>query len=479
MKSIHITQTQSNSCCTPAPVKQVERERESHTSNKSLPVLVIGAGPIGLAAAAHLVERGEDFILLEAGKQIGQHVTEWGHVRLFSPWQYNVDKAAVKLLFARGWSAPPKEELPTGQQLVDLYLKPLSQLPAIQSRLYLNMKVVAVSKKDTDKMKSANREQLSFEVYAEEAGGNLIRYEARAVIDATGTWGHSNPLYASGVWTNEERSLSENIYYGIPDVKGAERDQVIGKRIAVVGGGHSALNTLLDLADLKASNSATEIIWIMRKNSLEEAYGGEQNDQLAARGELGNRIHQLVDAKRVEVITPFRIQSASKLNGKISLTGVRKEEALVISDLDKIIVNTGSRPDFSFLRELRLSMDQATESIDTLAPLIDPNVHSCGTVRPHGELELRHAEKGFYIVGMKSYGRAPTFLMATGYEQVRSVVAYLAGDLEAALKVELDLPETGVCSLANASIKGEESCCTATPSVADEQLTNKTNKCCS
>ncbi|NQV73934.1 hypothetical protein HQ496_12490 [bacterium] len=98
------------------------------------------------------------------------------------------------------------------------------------------------------------------------------------------------------------------------------------------------------------------------------------------------------------------------------------------------------------MREIRLSVHPALESAIELAPLIDPNFHSCGSVRPHGEQELRHDEEGFYIVGVKSYGRAPTFLMMTGYEQVRSIAAALAGDQEAADRVELVLPETGVCS---------------------------------
>jgi hypothetical protein len=113
------------------------------------------------------------------------------------------------------------------------------------------------------------------------------------------------------------------------------------------------------------------------------------------------------------------------------------------------------------LSELRLGLDATVESPTALAPLIDPNVHSCGTVPPHGAEELRHPEADFYVVGMKSYGRAPTFLMLTGYEQVRSVVAALTGDVEAARRVELTLPETGVCS---ASPAGEEasSCCAPT-----------------
>lgn len=126
-----------------------------------------------------------------------------------------------------------------------------------------------------------------------------------------------------------------------------------------------------------------------------------------------------------------------------------------------MIVNTGSRPDFAMINELRTSIDSATDSVEALAPLIDPNIHSCGTVRPHGEKELRQPEKNFYIVGSKSYGRAPTFLMATGYEQVRSVAAYLSGDFAAAEKVELDLPETGVCSvnLKSSCDESASSCC--------------------
>ncbi|WP_064745756.1 FAD-dependent oxidoreductase [Paenibacillus sp. UNC451MF] len=472
MKDIELTQT--GSCCTTQ-----NRNEEIHVIqqfSKHLPVVIIGAGPIGLAAAAHLVERGEKFILLESGEHVGHNVSEWGHVRLFSPWQYNVDKAAKRLLSAQGWVAPAHDELPTGRELLERYLLPLAQLPKIKSQLVFNTKVVAVSRKDTDKMKSVNRESLPFEVYAE-VKGTLQVYEAKAVIDASGTWGHSNPVYASGVWTQEEQSLSNHIFYGIPDIKGKDETKYIGKRIAVVGGGHSALNTLLDLAELKESHPETEIVWIMRKNKVEDAYGGEESDQLAARGELGTRIHHLVDSKQIEVVTPFRIQRIRSNDTKITISGTRSQSAMDITGIDEIIVNTGSRPDFSFLRELRLNIDQATESVDTLAPLIDPNVHSCGTVRPHGEKELRHVEKGFYIVGMKSYGRAPTFLMATGYEQVRSVVAYLAGDYEAALKVELDLPETGVCSIKNSPGKSPESCCT--PSTINTTTSEaKAESCC-
>lgn len=222
-----------------------------------------------------------------------------------------------------------------------------------------------------------------------------------------------------------------------------------------MGGGHSAINTILELEKL----DNIEITWILRKKRVEDAYGGEEKDALAARGELGSRIHALVDAGKVKVFTPFYIEELEQTSMGIVFKGEGPNGEGQLPAVDEIIANTGSRPDFSFLKEIRLSIDAAVESVEALAPLIDPNEHSCGTVRPHGELELRHPEAGYYIVGMKSYGRAPTFLMATGYEQVRSVVAFLTGDIEAARKVELDLPETGVCSLDLSSSNSSSTCC--------------------
>ncbi|MGM0897855.1 MAG: FAD-dependent oxidoreductase [Bacillota bacterium] len=444
--------TQTNCCSTtPQPI-QIERIKKTMPE---LPVVVIGAGPIGLAAAAHLSLAGEKFLVLEAGKRIGHHVLQWGHVRLFSPWRYNIDKAARALLDRSGWHAPGDEKLPTGAELVEDYLRKLAALPEIEPYVRLDARVIAISRKHQDKMKTANREQQPFVIYVETKGVDTERIEAKAVIDATGTWGQPNPLQADGIWTQSEQNQQSHIFYGIPDLHGKDRERFAGKHVAVIGGGHSAVNTLLDLAALEDAGHQGKISWILRKPKIEDVYGGEADDALEARGELGARVHKLVDSGRVEIFTPFRIEKVSGNDGILSLSGDWQGKSHSIEAIDEIIVNTGSRPDFDFLKELRLKIDDATESIEALAPLIDPNVHSCGTVRPHGEKELRQPEQGFYIAGMKSYGRAPTFLMATGYEQVRSIVAYLTGDMAAAQQVELELPETGVCS-SGVSKKGRQ-----------------------
>jgi len=172
-------------------------------------------------------------------------------------------------------------------------------------------------------------------------------------------------------------------------------------------------------------------------------------------------VRDLVERGTLRLVTGFK--TARVRSGPDGVTLIGEDETL--PPADRIVAATGIRPDLAMLRELRLDLDAAVESPTVLAPLIDPNLHSCGTVRPHGAFKLRHPEHDFYIAGMKSYGRAPTFLMLTGYEQVRSVAAALAGDWAAATEVELTLPETGVCST-NRGEEGEASCC-GTPRVAE------------
>ncbi|HYE54906.1 MAG TPA: NAD(P)-binding domain-containing protein [Chitinophagaceae bacterium] len=273
--------------------------------------------------------------------------------------------------------------------------------------------------------------------------------EAKAVIDSSGTWDSPNPIGSGGIFAVGELENATNIHYGIPDISFKHKERYQNKNVAVVGGGHSAINSILELDKLKEEYPGTTIHWILRKQYVEDVYGGKEKDALEARGALGIKIEQLINAGRVNVYTPFQVQEVRKHEGKLVLIGLKDDQLQALPGIDEIISNTGSRPNFSFLREVRLRIDSSLESSAAIAELIDPNIHSCGTVRPHGEKELRHDDEGFYIVGAKSYGRAPTFLMATGYEQVRSVTAALAGDWEAARKVELDLPETGVCSSDN------------------------------
>jgi hypothetical protein len=236
--------------------------------------------------------------------------------------------------------------------------------------------------------------------------------------------------------------LHDAIFYGIPDVIGKDRERYAGQRVLVVGSGHSAFNALLELATLAEQEPSTRIVWAIRRHDTQLLFGGGERDGLPARGLLGQRMQDLLERGSIQLVTGVSIQALSRHAQGIAIEG--EEER--IGFVDEIIATTGFRPDLSLIQELRVALDASVESPVALAPLIDPNLHSCGTVPPHGVEELAHPEANFYIVGMKSYGRAPTFLMLTGYEQVRSIVAALAGDWDAARMVELVLPETGVCS---------------------------------
>ena len=419
---------------------------------KPLPVAVIGAGPVGLAAAAHLLSRGLEPLIFEAGERVGASVRDWAHVRVFSPWAFNIDPAAADLLEAEGWVAPPAEAYPTGGEIVERYLEPLAALPAIGGRLVLGARVTAVTRLGIDKLKDAGREQAPFELTVDH-GGVEQRYVARAVIDASGTWTRPNPLGAGGVPAVGERAHRERIAYRIPDVLGADRERYAGKRVLVIGTGHSAFNALVDLVALREHEPATEIVWAVRRDAPGDKLGGGSDDQLPERGALGETVRRLVEETgAVHLVTGFQTRSVGA-RGEQTVIGDGERELLA----DEVIATTGFRPDLSVLSELRLDLDDRVEAPRALAPLIDPNVHSCGTVPPHGVDELSHPDAGVFVVGMKSYGRAPTFLLRTGYEQVRSVVAALDGDWQAARTIDFVLPETGVCGVSS----GASACCGA------------------
>jgi glycine/D-amino acid oxidase-like deaminating enzyme len=436
------------------------------TQTTKLPIAVIGGGPVGLAAAAHLRERGLTPLVLESGPSVGHSMRQWGHVRLFSPWRYVVDHASKRALIAAGWIAPDDDLLPTGLDVVEKYLEPLAALDSFSNTIRVSMRVVGISRHVVDKVKTPNREAMPFVVRAIDASGSEHDFLASAVIDASGTWQKPNPMGANGLPARGELANGSRIRYGIPDVLGSERARYSGKRTLVIGTGHSAINTLLALAELIDADDATRVLWGMRRNAPGNAFGGGDADALPARGALGTMLRAHVESGSVRILTSLQVGSVEQ-EGR----GAAVRDALGnhVAHVDQIVVATGARPDLEMLRELRLDLDPALDSPRALAPLIDPNEHSCGSVRPHGAFELEQPEKGFFIVGMKSYGRAPTFLLATGYEQVRSVAAYLAGDFAAARDVMLDLPETGVCNVTFGSNDASAGCC-GTESVKEDVM---------
>lgn len=452
------------------------------TEQTAYPVAVIGAGPVGLAAAAHLTARNIPFVVLEASSDVSASFRSTAHVRLFSPWKMNVDGAAARLLEAHGWTAPAADGKPTAGELCSLYLQPLARALAPQVRF--NTRVLAIAKRSFDKLKTVGRDAVPF-VLRVSVGGHEQVVEARAVIDASGTWANPNPMGAHGLLALGESAHAAQIRYGMPDVLGAERARYEGKHVLVIGSGHSAAGSLIALAELARSSSAVRIAWAVRSGNLQRVFGGGAKDGLPERGKLGTTLRQLIEEGVLHVATSFYPEAVSSVGGQLQVHGHQSGAPHVLEGINEVIVATGSRPDLTLARELRLRLDPWLESTEKLAPLIDPNVHSCGSVPPHGHRELEHPEVGYYAIGAKSYGRAPNFLMATGYEQARSVVAAISGDIAAADAVHLVLPETGVCSTDFTDVREAAGCCGSTPKRLEPKgccspaaATNKTSGCC-
>ncbi|MEU2061065.1 NAD(P)-binding domain-containing protein [Streptomyces sp. NPDC013455] len=413
------------------------------TATDQLPVVVVGAGPTGLAAAAHLVGRGLEPLVLEAGTRAGTAVREWSHVRLFSRWGEVVDPVAEKLLVQAGWVKPDADTYPTGGDWAAAYLQPLAHV--LGDRVRLDARVTGVSRTGRDRVADADRGQQPFTVHIRYGDGREERVLARAVIDASGTWSTPGPAGGDGLPALGERAAAERISYRVPDFRDpAVRARYAGRRTAVIGSGASAFTALASLAALAKSRDGadTRATWILRRGISGNTFGGGSADQLPARGALGLAAKAAVDEGYADAVTGFRTDAIERDGERLVLVS---EDGRRLDPVDELIVLTGFRPDLTFLDELRLGLDERLQAPVGLAPLIDPNQHSCGTVYPHGVKELAHPEEGVYLVGMKSYGRAPSFLTLTGYEQVRSVVAAIAGDRESAERVELVLPETGVC----------------------------------
>ncbi|MBN9128261.1 MAG: FAD-dependent oxidoreductase [Paenarthrobacter ureafaciens] len=414
-----------------------------------LPVVVVGAGPVGLAAAARLVERDVPVLVFEAGPEAGASVRQWHHVRLFSRWGELVDPAAEKLLAPTGWVAPPSDAYPTGREWAQRYLQPLAEV--LGERVRFGVRVVGVARRGRDLVVDAGRTSEPLTVHVRShtgsedgtGGGVGELVTARAVIDASGTWTGPNPLGGDGLPAPGEAAAADRIVYRVPDLNDpGVRARYAGQRVAVAGSGHSALTALVAFVELAAQHPGTHVDWLLRRGQVGNAFGGGAADELPARGALGQRAADAVEAGHITTVTGFRTAAVERVDDGLVLVG---GDGRRLDPVGQVVAVTGFRPDLSWLSEVRLDLDPVLQAPRGLAPLIDPNVHSCGTVYPHGAGELTQPEPGVFLVGMKSYGRAPTFLAMTGYEQVRSVVAAIAGDEDAARRVELVLPETGVC----------------------------------
>ncbi len=391
-------------------------------------VAVIGAGPIGLEASLAAVEAGMDVTLLEAGPGVGTNILDWGHVRLFTPWEMVVSPRMVGALRAAGLPLP-EGGAPTGAELVERVLSPLAETPPLEGRIHTGARVVSVGREGLlkhEEIGTGRRGLADFRVLVAGSGGHEWIVEADLVLDCSGTWGNPNPLGAGGIPALGELS-STAISHRIPNV---DREAAfMGQRILVVGGGHSAMTAVGDLCRMAEENPGTRIYWAVR--DPKPRFEADPGDPLPLRQSLVEGVAGLLrgGSAPLELISGVEVAALQDTERGTQVTlqsHVARVRELVV---DRIVGLTGSVGDREIYRQLQVHECYATQGPMKLsAALLAADAGAdCLDQVSHGAAALANPEPDFYILGSKSYGRTNTFLLRVGYEQVADVFSARAG----------------------------------------------------
>jgi hypothetical protein len=370
----------------------------------------------------HVFERGE----------VGAHPRAWGHVRMFTPWRMNLGPHANARLKAAGWTAPDPEAFPTGLELAERYLDPLARLPELKARVHTHAQVVHAGRSGIlkgDLPGAEARREHPFRLLVRDAGGRENFLHAFALIDASGVYGQPNWAGDGGIPARGELYLAPQLSYHVEDVLGLARQRYAGKRTLVVGGGASASTTVTSLSRLATEAPGTGVVWAMR-GRLADFDPGRTDDPLPERRALFAAARALADGADPNVtaiggamVEGFEFNSATH-RYRVAL---RIGEQPRVEEVDQVVVNTGFGPDDSLYRELQVHECYATRApMKLAAALLGAAAGDCLSTPAFGAEVLANPEPDFFILGHKSYGRSPHFLLETGYRQADDVVSHLA-----------------------------------------------------
>jgi thioredoxin reductase len=382
-------------------------------------IAVIGAGPIGLEAALHAARAGHEVQVLEAGR-VGEHLLRWGDVRLFSPFGMNVSSLGAAT-FAESALPDPQAYL-TGREFVEAYLAPLARAAPLVGRVRESVRVVAVGRERLGKGSAfgAARSRYPFRLLLETPTGESVE-TADVVIDASGTYGRPNWLGDGNIPAPGERALSTRIDYTLTDLA-LQCDRLAGHRVLLVGSGHSAATVLEALVDLLR----VEIVWITR-HAGRAPYEVLPDDPLPERSRLGRLANHLASGAdpRIEfrdsTVVDNLVDSESGI--RVTLSGPKGRETI---EVDRILAHTGFSPDNSLYRELQIHECYASFGTMRLAAaLLEDTSSDCLAQTAKGAETLVNPEPGFFVLGAKSYGKNPRFLMRIGIAQVEDVLTLL------------------------------------------------------
>jgi len=399
---------------------------------------IVGAGPIGLEASLAALDAGFDVHVFERGEP-GAHVMAWGHVRMFTPWRMNLGPASLAHLERGGWSAPDPGACPTGAEFVERCLQPLARLPELKDRIHTHAQVVHIGRRGLlkgDSPPGGGRREQPFRLLVRDPGGRENFLHAHSAIDASGVFGQPNWAGDGGIPARSELYLAPQLSYFPDDVMGLARERYASKRVLVVGGGTSAATTVAALARLAGEAPGTHVVWATRR-PLDQLLPPIANDPLSERHTLYARARAMARGEDGAVtpiggacIEGFEFNSAThRYRVTLTIGGQPRVE-----EVDRIIVNAGFGPDDSLYRELQVHECYASRGPMKLsAALLGTEATDCLTTPAFGADVLANPEPDFFILGHKSYGRNPSFLLETGFRQVKEVVATMAREQQAGI----------------------------------------------
>lgn len=385
-------------------------------------IAILGAGPVGLEAALAAAEGGHPFTVYEAAPAVGGNVRSWGHVRMFTPWDLNVSPRMRRHL----GDLPAGDECPTGNDLAERLLEPIAALPTIAPNLRLGTRVLAVGREGLlkhEEIATAERGRRPFRILVSENGRERADH-ADVVIDATGTYGNPNRLGDAGIPAPGERTLENEIRRQIPDLA-REASDWAGKTTLLAGAGHSAQTAVRDLAALAQEAPGTRVIWVVR--NPQPGWGTHEGDPLPERARLAAEARSLAGgaSPAVEPRRGAAVEELSRPNGRIQVT-LRDGSGSETVAVDRVLSLTGFVGDHDLYRQLQVHECYATcGPIKLSAALLGAAAGDCLAQTSHGADTLMNPEPGFFILGIKSYGRNNTFLMRVGWDQVSEVFGVL------------------------------------------------------
>lgn len=410
-------------------------------------IAVIGAGPIGLEAALYATALGAQVRVYERGA-VAQHVAEWGHIELFTPFGMNHTPLGRRALEAVGYELPTDDASQTGADWRERYLLPLAERTGVAPGLTLGSQVVTVGRAGVLKSEHIGdgvRAERPFRLLIATPDGE--RYEeANVVLDCTGSWGNPNWMGRGGVPALGERDARERIAYYPVDVAGKDRDRYAGRNTLLIGDGLSAATTAVALAGLAEGAPGTRMVWATRGVGPMpiQPIADDPLIRRAALTEAANRVATRA-APGVEWQPGTEVAAIRAMDDggfEVVLTSAGGETR---NAFDRVIANVGYEPDDSIYRELQVHECYASRApMKLAASLLTASADAggdCLKLGGFGPEVLVNPEPGFFILGMKSYGRNSAFLLSTGYEQVRDVFRLVTG------QAELDLyarPEAAV-----------------------------------